>query len=240
MLGTISAFAYRQGNQEKPVSRWPVAGPSEYWLLASSPASKVKTAIHTVQQIHIRWQQYTQDNYNNTHGQTNNNYTQDNLKLATIHTRQIRIKHIQKYAVLWDVMQRRSVAYILTDIFGQPISSNFKDRAEYAMLLHSTDVSFILFLHLRRVQIFFLRNFSLNTINRRHNLIAKGRVSNLYSGKFEIYFFPLALVWNRYSCMSLWTTDKLNGLFMSSRKNNFLQGRKRFPKKLGTAVLISP
>jgi len=31
----------------------------------------------------------TQDNYNNTQGQTNNNYTQDNLKLATIHARQI-------------------------------------------------------------------------------------------------------------------------------------------------------
>ena len=27
-----------RGNQVKPVSRWPVAGPSEYWLLASSPA----------------------------------------------------------------------------------------------------------------------------------------------------------------------------------------------------------
>ena len=27
-----------QGNQEKPVSRWPIAGPSEYWLLASSPS----------------------------------------------------------------------------------------------------------------------------------------------------------------------------------------------------------
>jgi len=47
ILGTISAFAYRHGNQEKPVSRWLVAGPSEYRLLASSPASKVKTAIHT-------------------------------------------------------------------------------------------------------------------------------------------------------------------------------------------------
>ena len=44
-----------QGNQEKPVSRWPVAGPSEYSLLASSPSSEVKTAItHIVQQIHIR------------------------------------------------------------------------------------------------------------------------------------------------------------------------------------------
>ena len=49
-----------------------------------------------MQQIHIRWQQYTQDNYNNTHGQINNNYTQDNLKLATIHKRQIRIQHVQK------------------------------------------------------------------------------------------------------------------------------------------------
>jgi len=46
--------------------------------------------------MHIRWQQYTQDNYNNTYGQTNNNFTQDNLKLATIHTRQIRIQHVQK------------------------------------------------------------------------------------------------------------------------------------------------
>jgi len=27
---------------------------------------------------------------------TNNNYTQDNLKLATIYTRQIRIQHVQK------------------------------------------------------------------------------------------------------------------------------------------------
>jgi len=52
--------------------------------------------MHTlVQQIHIRWQQYTQDNYNNTQP-TNNNYTQDNLKLATIHTREIRIQHVQK------------------------------------------------------------------------------------------------------------------------------------------------
>ena len=37
----LSIFLQTQGNQEKPVSRWPVAGPSEYWLLASSPASTV-------------------------------------------------------------------------------------------------------------------------------------------------------------------------------------------------------
>ena len=50
-----------------------------------------------VQQMCIRWQQYTEYGYNNTHGQTNNNYTQDNLKLSTIHTRQIRIlQHVQK------------------------------------------------------------------------------------------------------------------------------------------------
>ena len=38
----LSIRLQTQGNQEKPVSRWPVAGPSGYWLLASSPASKVR------------------------------------------------------------------------------------------------------------------------------------------------------------------------------------------------------
>jgi len=41
------------------------------------------TTIHTRQ-----LQQYTRP--------TNNNYTQDNLKVATIHARQIRIQHVQK------------------------------------------------------------------------------------------------------------------------------------------------
>ena len=31
--------------------------------------SKKKSNAQTVQQIHISWQQYTQDNYNNTRGQ---------------------------------------------------------------------------------------------------------------------------------------------------------------------------
>jgi hypothetical protein len=40
-MGTIPAFPSRtQENQEKPVSGWPVAGPSGFWLLASRPASK--------------------------------------------------------------------------------------------------------------------------------------------------------------------------------------------------------
>ena len=81
---------------------------------------KRTTTIHTRQlqqykkkttTIHKRQlQQYTQDNYNNTHKTTttintrqlqqytrpcNNNYTQDNLKLAT-NARQIRIQHVQK------------------------------------------------------------------------------------------------------------------------------------------------
>ena len=38
----LSVCLQTQGNQENPVSRWQVAGPSEYRLTASSPASKVK------------------------------------------------------------------------------------------------------------------------------------------------------------------------------------------------------
>jgi hypothetical protein len=51
----LSICFLAQGNQEKPVSRWPVAGPSEFWLLASSPASTVKNSnSHIVQELHIR------------------------------------------------------------------------------------------------------------------------------------------------------------------------------------------
>ena len=54
----LSICLQTQENQEKPVSRWPVAGPSEYWLLASSPASQVKNSnTHIIQQIHLRWQE---------------------------------------------------------------------------------------------------------------------------------------------------------------------------------------
>ena len=37
----LSICLQTQGNQKKPVPRWPVAGPSEYWFLASSLASNV-------------------------------------------------------------------------------------------------------------------------------------------------------------------------------------------------------
>ena len=81
MLGTVWAFAYRHRETEKTCVEWPVAGPSEYWLLASSPASKVKkkqqcthsttnthkmtTTIHTAnqQQLHTRQLKTS----NNTH-----------------------------------------------------------------------------------------------------------------------------------------------------------------------------
>ena len=80
-------------------------------------AHKTTTTIHTRQlkTIHTRQlqqytqdnlQQYTQDSYNNTHGQTNNNYTQDNLKLVTIHARQIRIQHVQKYSLFCQILMR--------------------------------------------------------------------------------------------------------------------------------------
>jgi hypothetical protein len=38
----LSIRSWTQGNQEKPVSRWSIAGPSGYWLIASCPASKLK------------------------------------------------------------------------------------------------------------------------------------------------------------------------------------------------------
>ena len=45
-MGTIPAFASRtQENQEKPGSRWPVAGPSGFWLLASRPACKSSSPV---------------------------------------------------------------------------------------------------------------------------------------------------------------------------------------------------
>ena len=52
------------------MSRWPVAGPSEYWLIASSPASKKKNTQqfpHSTTNTH-KITTHTQDN-NNTHGQ---------------------------------------------------------------------------------------------------------------------------------------------------------------------------
>ena len=42
----LSIRLQTKGKQEKPVSRWPVAGPSGYRLLAISPAPKVRTAVH--------------------------------------------------------------------------------------------------------------------------------------------------------------------------------------------------
>ena len=46
IVNLLNICLQTQGNQEKPVSSWPVAGHFEYWFLASSPKSKVKTAMH--------------------------------------------------------------------------------------------------------------------------------------------------------------------------------------------------
>ena len=50
------------------MSRWPVAGPSEYGLLASSPASKLKKKqfTHSTTNTH-KITTHTQDNYSKTH-----------------------------------------------------------------------------------------------------------------------------------------------------------------------------
>ena len=63
-----------QGNQVKPVSRWPVAGPSEYWLLASSPASEVKTSIHTVQVHNTQYNKYAVQQVSSTTNTPYNKY----------------------------------------------------------------------------------------------------------------------------------------------------------------------
>jgi len=53
-LGNHLSICFKaQGNQEKPVSRWPVVGPSEYGLLANSPASKVKKKKQQVDVISL-------------------------------------------------------------------------------------------------------------------------------------------------------------------------------------------
>ena len=73
----LSICFWAQGNQEKPVSKWPVAGPSEYWPVASSPAFKLKKYTHSTTNTHkitthtSQLQQYTRS--------TNNNYPKDNL-----------------------------------------------------------------------------------------------------------------------------------------------------------------
>ena len=47
----LSVCLQAQGNQENPVSKWPVAGPSEYWLLPSSQPVK-KQCTHSTTNIH--------------------------------------------------------------------------------------------------------------------------------------------------------------------------------------------
>ena len=107
----LSICLEMQGNQEKPVSRWPVAGPSEYRLLASSLASKVKRTIrtantHKMTTIHTRQlQQYTQDIYNNTNKTSTTIHTRrlttiHTRRLTKIHTRQLTITHTRRLTTI--------------------------------------------------------------------------------------------------------------------------------------------
>jgi len=49
----LSICLQAQGNREQLVSRWPVAGPSEYWLLGSSPASKYPIFLSDFNEIWV-------------------------------------------------------------------------------------------------------------------------------------------------------------------------------------------
>jgi len=54
-----------------------MAGRRTFRILTSSQQSGIwskNNSKYIVQQIHIRWQQYTQDNYNNTHKNKNNTH----------------------------------------------------------------------------------------------------------------------------------------------------------------------
>ena len=73
--GTIPVFASRtQENQEKPVSGWPVAGPSGFWLLASRPASKSSSPVsnnkHSTNIDTVQTQTHSTDNRHNRQVQT--------------------------------------------------------------------------------------------------------------------------------------------------------------------------
>ena len=72
ILRTISAFAYRHRETKKNLCR---GGRSQDLPTASSPTSKVKTAIHT------QYNQYTQDN--NTHKTTTTIHTVNQQQLYT-------------------------------------------------------------------------------------------------------------------------------------------------------------
>ena len=119
MLGTIWAFAYRHRETEKILCWGGRSQDLPNTDLASIPTSKIKNSnTQTVQQIDIRWQQYTQDNYNNTHNTTNNSThktttTIHTRQLTTVHTRQLQqytqlttvhTRQLQQYTCQWDVI----------------------------------------------------------------------------------------------------------------------------------------
>ena len=116
MFGTISAFAYRHRETKKNLCRGgrsqdlpntdfqpPVRhlNKKQQYTHSATNTQKTTTTIHIrkLTVIHTRQlEQYTQDNYNNTHKKTNSNThktttTLHTRQLATIHTRQLTTIH---------------------------------------------------------------------------------------------------------------------------------------------------
>jgi len=118
MLGTISAFAFRHRETKRNLCR---GGRSQdlpntdFYPAVRHLKYKIKQCTHSTTNTHKitthtrQLQQYTRS--------TNNNYTKVNLKLATKHTRQIRIlKHVQKVKTPKQWFERRSTRSHVVEI----------------------------------------------------------------------------------------------------------------------------
>ena len=120
ILRTISAFAYRHRENKKNLYR---GGRTQ-----DLPGTDVQQAVrhlkkkqqythsttntHKMTTVHTRQiQQYTQDNYKNTHKTTT---TINTRRLITIHTRHLKIQHVQK----GNHHQVKKVLYIVSSIFS--------------------------------------------------------------------------------------------------------------------------
>ena len=108
-----------QGNQEKPVSRWPIAGPSEYWLLASSSASKVK-------------QQYTH-NITNAHKITTMRTIQ--IQLTKMDIRKTTLGEESTVYSSWIFFPTRIAHTLLPQIFTSHHFTNHIHPSHFAPLL---------------------------------------------------------------------------------------------------------
>ena len=124
ILGTIPAFASRHRETKKNMCRGgrsqdlpntdfqPTGRHLKYKKKQQCAHSATNT--HKMTTMHTRQLQHTRP--------TNNKYTQHNLKLATIHTRQIRIEHVQKVKRKNFQVRKQCLQFLL--IFFSPIISS--------------------------------------------------------------------------------------------------------------------